>query len=43
LFVLVDGSAEENRTEGVACFGKSEAEVTSNKRLQLMYCAVEAN
>jgi len=36
--------AEDNRTESnIVCTGKSEAEVTSNKKLCLRYCTIEAN
>jgi len=33
-------STEQNL---IICIGKSEAEVTNNKRLRLRYCTVEAN
>ena len=36
--------SEDNRTESnIVCTGKSEAEVTSNKKLCLRYCTIEAN
>ena len=35
--------AGDNRTDLITRIGKSEAEVTNNKRLRSRYCTVEAN
>jgi len=41
----MDDHSEEMRPEQKinGCSGKSEAEVTNNRRLRSMYCTIEAN
>jgi len=39
----MDDYAKENRAFNCICIGKSEAEVTNNRRVRSTYCTAEAN